>query len=123
MKMAISEDGTLYLKDLSYEENLKVKSWGLMKYDSKIKMYKGPVSYELLKRIQKVRPLSPEGEQLLRRYKKRQTAVDYVRNLDSPKEYIKAPVKGKLYSHQIKAYDMALIVFGVVSPDDVLPDG
>ena len=46
-----------------------------------------------------------------------------MRILDSPKEYIKAPVKGKLYSHQIKAYDMALIVFGVVSPDDVLPDG
>lgn len=122
MKMALSK-GIVYIKDFTPNENSKIKSWGLMKYSSKLKMYVGPASHELLKHIAQIRPLSPEAEKFYREQEKTQRAVDYVRTMKNPPMMVKAPVKKKLYEHQVRAFDMALITFGVIDPDEVLKGG
>ena len=53
-----------------------------------------------------------------------QKAVDEERVLpaDDMKPLVKYPVKKKLFAHQVRAANMAALVFGLVGPEEVLKD-
>lgn len=120
MKIAL-QNGTVYIKDASPAQAAALKSWGLFQYDRKTGIYSGAETLELLSRVYKLTKALPEPlMKELRRLQAVQDAVDVLRTEKDPKPLTKFPVKPKLYQHQIRAADMALVTFGLIPPEEVL---
>jgi len=119
MKMAI-RDGTVYLKDLTPEQIARIKSWNCMKWNRQLQMMIGELSMDVLDRLSRMVRLPPAAEEICQGMKLRQAAVDAERTAPDPKPLARYPVKKKLYSHQVRAANMALLVFEAADPDLVL---
>ena len=108
MKMAI-RDGTVYLKDLTPEQIARIKSWNCMKWNRQLQMMIGELSMDVLDRLSRmVIRLPPAAEEIRQGMKLRQAAVDAERTAPDPKPLARYPVKKNLYSHQVRAANMAL---------------
>lgn len=119
MKMAI-RDGTVYLKDLTPEQIARIKSWNCMKWNRQLQMMIGELSMDVLDRLSRMVRLPPAAEEIRQEMKLRQAAVDAERTAPDPKPLAKYPVKKNLYSHQVRAANMALLVFEAADPGLVL---
>ena len=119
MKMAI-RDGTVYLKDLTPEQIARIKSWNCMKWNRQLQMMIGELSMDVLDRLSRMVRLPPAAEEIRQGMKLRQAAVDAERTAPDPKPLARYPVKKNLYSHQVRAANMALLVFEAADPDLVL---
>ena len=93
-----------------------IRSWGTMKYDKKDGMWKGPLDLDQLERLKKIAPeFPPSLEKIRRELELAGNAVERERTRPDPKPLYRYPIKARLYSHQIRAANMALLVFGLVS--------
>ena len=119
MKM---ENGWLYIKDADSIKTAIFKSWGLLKWNRSSKLWEGQVCRDLLNRLASISPLTPPVEAGRRRLNEIQEAVDKERILPAGqlKPLAKYPVTKNLYAHQTRAANMALLVFGVADPKEVL---
>lgn len=120
MKMKV-ENGMIYIIEVSPEQNAIFKSWSQIRYNRTKKWYEGLVSAELLNKMARNWRLPPVIEEERRRFNLIQEAVD--RERVKPDEELrpmaKYPVKKKLFKHQMRAANMALLTFGLVDPGEV----
>lgn len=120
MKMKV-ENGMIYIIEVSPEQNAIFKSWSQIRYNRVKKWYEGLVSAELLNKMARNWKLPPVIEEERRRFNLIQEAVD--RERVKPDEELrpmaKYPVKKKLFKHQMRAANMALLTFGLVDPEEV----
>lgn len=92
-----------------------IRSWGTMKYDKKAGMWAGPLDLEQLERLRRISPeFPPPLEKIRKDLELAGNAVERERTRPDPKPLYKYPVKAKLYSHQVRAANMALLTFGLV---------
>lgn len=117
MKMAMM-DGRLYIKEADNSQFMIIKSWNKMRWSKKDQMLHGAATLELLDLLAGIVRLPPAIEAERIRMRSVAEAVDRVRMQDDPPEFLPAPVKVKPFRHQRKAYDMALLVFGFVTPEE-----
>jgi len=112
------EDGMIYVR-ASKEESATIRSWRMMNFDRAQSFWYAPISIGLLEKLQANGGLIPPAKIALSELKKIQDAVDRERVKPDKdlKPYIDPPVKAKLYAHQKRSYNMALIHFGLVSPE------
>ena len=112
------EDGIIFVK-ASKEEDVIIKNWRMMKKDKEKGYWYGEISRPLLENLQRNGGLIPPARKILNDMLAVQKAVDTERV--KPDKEIKArykyPVKAKLFTHQIRAANMALMVFDVVKPE------
>lgn len=121
MKMAL-QDGVIRIRELRDDQYQIMRSWGSLKWNKTLKELAGVASLDLLNKLASMVNLPDSIEAYRLSLLRTQQAVDKLRMEENPKELIKAPIKEgiKPYAHQIRAYDMSLVVFGLVKPEDVL---
>lgn len=117
------KDGQIMLIEVDNTQMAIIKSWNAMRYDKRKNMMVGDVSKELLDKLASIVRL-PSGIEAYRlKLDETQRAVDKMRTIKDPKPLVKYPVQGRLYEHQIRAANMALLTFGIIDPKEVLDDG
>lgn len=116
MKVAL-KNGFLMIKDMNPVQLNTIKSWNRMKYNRKEKMMVGLADIELLTLFGQLTTLTPRLQTELERQIELQNAVDAERLNEEPVPFIKMPIKNaKPYQHQIRGFNMAMLVFGIVKP-------
>lgn len=115
------EDGVIFVK-APKEEGAKIRSWRMMTFDKEKGYWYGNLSIALLQNLRASGGLIPQASEALAEMKKVQAAVDAerVKPDEAVECYIKPPVKAKLYTHQARAMNMALINFGLVPPKEAV---
>lgn len=119
MKIAV-KDGMIYLKDIPQEKSAIIKTWSRFKFDRKTGIWAGDSSLENFNLLRTIMTLPPILEAEVYGLQSRQKAVDYIRTMKDPKPLADFPVKKNLFIHQTRAADMALVTFGVISPEDAM---
>lgn len=93
-----------------------IRSWQKMVWDRKTKMLRGTADLELLDKLAGMVRLPPNIEARRTRLRAIQDAVDRERVNPSPVAFFRPPVKASLYQHQIRGFDMCLLIFGWATP-------
>lgn len=111
------EGGLIYVK-ADKEQDAVIRTWHLMKKDKEKGYWYGIISKQLLLNLQRNGGLIPPAKRLLDQMLTVQEAVDEerVKPDKDVKPMYRYPVKAKLYTHQIRAANMALMTFGAVPP-------
>nr|DAS03448.1 MAG TPA: hypothetical protein [Caudoviricetes sp.] len=112
------EDGIIFVKPTKEKEAI-IKTWRMMKKDKEKGYWYGEITRPLLENLQRNGGLIPPARKILNDMLAVQKAVDAerVRPTKEIKPRYKYPVKAKLFTHQIRAANMALMVFGILPPD------
>ena len=115
MKMAL-KDGQILIKEADNVQFQIIKSWGKMKWSRASQTLSGVADIELLNKLAGLvnLPVSIEAER--KRLNRIMAAVDKERVNENPVPIIKPPIKVSPFKHQIRGYNMALIVLGFVEP-------
>lgn len=115
MKMAL-KDGQILIKEADNVQFQIIKSWGKMKWSRASQTLSGVADIELLNKLAGLvnLPVSIEAER--KRLNRIMEAVDKERVNENPVPIIKPPIKVSPFKHQIRGYNMALMVLGFVEP-------
>ena len=114
------EGDYIYVKG-SKEDDAIFRKWRLMKKDRKNGIWYGRISRQLLEKLKKHGGLIPPAKKALAEMDVIQDAVDAER-IRPDAEVVALypfPVKADLFKHQIRAANMAGVIFGVISPDEI----
>lgn len=119
MKIAYDpEKGTLILADIgAFYQTLK--SIGTLRWNRQRKTLEGSADLETLNRLAAIAHLPPNVEAARQRMRAVQDAIDRERNDQAPKPLTNYPVKLRLFAHQCRAANMAMLAFGLVEPRGV----
>lgn len=90
-----------------------------MRWDKRAKCMRAKATLDTLEGLAGLFPLPPNMRALRERLKAKQAMIDHIRAEEEPKPLMEFPVKAKLYKHQIKAVNMALVEFDVVGGDEL----
>ena len=90
-----------------------------MEYNRKTGSFTAPIGDEILQKIHDNGWLPGPYEAERQRRIQVHAAVDRERIKEDPKPAVRFPVKASLYKHQIRAANMALIMFGLIPPEVV----
>lgn len=117
MKMAL-KDGEILIKDADNMQFTIIKSWSKMRWSKAEQMLRGPADGELLNKLAGLvrLPIALEAER--QRLNRITEAVDKERMTEEPVPLYKPPVKLDMFRHQVRAYNMALLTFGLVNPPE-----
>lgn len=112
------EDGYIYIIEANITQTEILKSWTQLKWDKKMRWWKGAVNLELLDKLSSTFQMPPSIKAEHDRLNAIQDAVDAerIKAAEDIKPLVKYPVKKKLYTHQVRAANMTLMVFGLVEP-------
>jgi hypothetical protein len=116
MKMALSGN-TLLIREADNVQFTVIKSWNKMKWNRQKQELSGVADLELLDKLASIVKLPPSIEAKRSNLRAVQDAVDRERMNQDPVPFMDYPVKLPLYKHQVRAANMALMVFGFVSPE------
>lgn len=115
MKMTL-KDGQILIKEADNVQFQIIKSWGKMKWSRTTQTLSGVADIELLNKLAGLvnLPVSIEAER--KRLNRIMAAVDKERVNENPVPMIEPPIKVSPFKHQIRGYNMALMVLGFVEP-------
>lgn len=115
MKMAL-KDGQILIKEADNIQFQIIKSWGKMKWSRASQTLSGVADIELLNKLAGLvnLPVSIEAER--KRLNRIMAAVDKERVNENPVPMIDPPIKVSPFKHQIRGYNMALMVLGLIEP-------
>lgn len=116
MKMAL-RGNTLLIKDADSVQFQIIKSWNKMKWSKASQLLSGIADMELLDKLATLVRLPPVIEARRTNLRETAEAVDQERMNPDPVPFFDYPVKMKLFKHQVRGANMALLVFGFVPPD------
>lgn len=116
MKMAL-KDGKVLIKDADSTQGAVIRSWNRMRWNKSLKLFEGDLSGDLLDRLAKLVKLPQAIEEERQAIHRVQRAVDQERARKDPEPLVRYPVTKQLYKHQVRAANMALITFGIISPE------
>lgn len=122
MKMAL-KDGQILIKEADNMQFTIIKSWNKMKWSKAEQMLHGPADGELLNKLAGLVRLPEAIEAERQRLNGIQDAVDAERMSEEPVPLYKPPVKLSMFKHQVRAYNMSLLTFGLVNPPEVKKEG
>ena len=88
-----------------------------MRWDKRAKCMRARATLDTLEGLAGIFTLPPNMRALRERLKAKQDMIDRIRADENPKPLMDCPVKVKLYKHQIKAVNMALVEFDVLGGD------
>lgn len=111
MKMAV-KDGTLLIREATREQQKALRAGGQVRWSKKEEALQCPAGLEFLDFLAGLCKLPEKVESLRARLRNREMAMEYQRNDPNPAPICDYPVKAKLYQHQIRAANMALLTFG-----------
>lgn len=109
---ATLEDGVLTLWQLTNTEYTMFRDLTGMKWNRSKQALAGPATLENLDALAEYGRLPSHIEAERVALKTRQVRIDAQRSAENPVPLTKYPVKAKLFKHQIRAANMALITFG-----------
>lgn len=89
-----------------------------MKWSRQRQELSGPADIELLNKLAGIVKLPQSIETERVKLNEVMAAVDRERMNQNPIPMIKPPVKPKLFTHQVRGYNMALMVFGLAEPPE-----
>ena len=117
MKMKL-ENGELIVADVDSSQYAIIKSFNMMRWNRQRQWLEGAATMELLDKFSKLvkLPQTIEDERLRMHYL--QDAIDSERMKNKPTDLFRYPINGNLFIHQAKAANMALLTFGLVTPDE-----
>ena len=109
MKIAL-KDGEILIKEADNIQFQIIKSWGKMKWSRQTQTLSGTAEIDLLNKLAGLvrLPAAIEAERV--RLNEIMAAVDRERMNEEPVPLIKPPIKVKPFKHQIRGYNMALMV-------------
>lgn len=117
MKMAL-KDGQILIKDADNMQFTIIKSWNKMRWIKAEQMLCGPADGELLNRLAGLVRLPANIEAERQRLNRIQDAVDQERMKENPVPLYKPPVKLDMFRHQVRAFNMCLMTFGLIDPPE-----
>ena len=117
MKIAL-KSGEILIKDANSVQSQVIKSWGKMKWNRATQTLNGPVEADLLNQIASMVRLPDPIEKERQRLNNIVQAVDRERLNPTPIPLIKPPIKVRPFSHQVRAYNMALLIFELVEAEE-----
>lgn len=118
MRMAI-KDGTVWVADAPPSWATAARKSGLFRADRKSSMLYGIASLRTLEMVKEATgKLPPPAEELRLSLIRRQQAVEMEKKTDIPCPLVDYPVKRKLFAHQVRGANMALLAMGIVSPGE-----
>lgn len=118
MRMAI-KDSMVWVADAPPSWTTAAKKSGQFRGDRKSGMLYGIASLRTLEMIREATGrLPPPAEELRLSLISRQRAVEAERAREEPKPIVDYPVKRKLFAHQVRGANMALLTLGIVSPEE-----
>lgn len=114
------DKGMIFVK-ATKEEEATIKTWRMMKKDKNKGYWYGEITRSLLENLKRIGGLIPPAKHILKEMVAIQDAVDAERVKPDNEVvcYKKPPVKVKLFKHQQRAYNMALMVFGIIKPEEL----
>ena len=115
MKMAL-KDGQILIKEADNVQFQIIKSWGKMKWSRTTQTLSGVVDIELLNKLAGLVKLPERIEAERQRLNRIMAAVDKERVNENPVPMIEPPIKVSPFKHQIRGYNMALMVLGLIEP-------
>lgn len=110
-------NGQIYMKDLDEVQASVIRSWPGFRSIRAAGLTQGPANLDALDRLAKMVRLPAYIEEERQRLTAVQAAVDRERTAETPEPLFRYPVTKKLYAHQVRASNMALLVFGLVPPE------
>ena len=116
MKMRL-RGAVLEIADADNVQFTIIKSWNKMIWIKETKSLIGTADLELLDKLASIVRLPPSVEARRTELRRVSVAVDRERMNEDPVPYYPYPVKMPLYRHQVRAADMALLVFGWATPE------
>ena len=115
LKMAL-RNGQLLIKEADNVQFQIIKSWGKMKWSRVSQTLSGVVDIELLNKLASLVNLPASIEAERKRLNRIMAAVDKERVNENPVPLIDPPIKVSPFKHQIRGYNMALMVLGLIEP-------
>lgn len=115
------KDGVIFVKAATKEEGSMIRSWRMMTFDKDNGYWYGSLSVPLLLNLKRNGDLIAPARRELDHLLEVQATIDAER-VKPDKDvrcYIEPPVKAKLYTHQKRAVNMALIEFGLIAPERI----
>lgn len=113
-----AETGTITLADMGSHYNTIANTTPL-RWNPRRKTMEGAASLDTLNCLAQITRLPDSLEQRRQTLQRVRDAVEEVREDAHPVAVIPPPVKANLFAHQIRAYDMALLTFGAVTPEQM----
>lgn len=117
MKIAV-KDGKILIKEADATQMAIMKSWNKLKWNKSLQMMVGECDLEILQRLSTIVRLPGSIDAIRQKMEDAQEAVDAERIRKEPKPLAHYPVKKSLYTHQVRAANMALLTFGMVDPEE-----
>ncbi len=113
MKIAVNK-GKVILAEIEPLQFEQIKRIGLMRWNKSSRSYSAPVSLDLLNELARLFALPREIEAVRQGFVEVRRKVEEQRADPHPKPLCNYPVKANLFEHQIRAANMAMLIFGAV---------
>ena len=108
MKIAM-KDGRIVLAQIEQARMDKLKKTGMLRWNRAVRTYSAPVTLDLLEVLAQIFPLPDTVEAERRRLAGIARQLDAQRAASEPVPLTSYPVRAKLFRHQVRAANMALI--------------
>lgn len=112
MAKMMLKDGFVWVAEAPLELAEKMKQSGLMRVEKKTKYLYGTASLRLLDELKKSLGLPKPIDEIRLKMRENMGEIDAERIRESPSEMVRYPVKKKLFEHQIRGANMAILAFG-----------
>jgi hypothetical protein len=116
MKMKLEGDTLIMIEVDTYTYNI-IKSWNATRYNRQRHCIEGTVTADLLNKLARLVRLPEPIEARRRSLNAVVDAVNKERLREEPIALYKYPVKSELFKHQTRGANMALLTFGLISPE------
>lgn len=113
MKVAM-KNGRIILAQIEQARMDKLKKTGMLRWNKAARTYSAPVSLDLLDTLAGIFPLPDTVEAERRRLAGIVRQLDAQRAAAEPAPLVPYPVRARLFRHQVRAANMAMLVFGAV---------
>lgn len=113
MKVAM-KNGRIVLAQIEQARMDKLKKTGMLRWNKAARTYSAPVTLDLLDVLAQIFPLPDTVEVERRRLASIARQLDAQRAASEPVPLVPYPVRAKLFRHQVRAANMAMLVFGAV---------
>ncbi len=113
MKVAM-KNGRIVLAQIEQARMDKLKKTGMLRWNKAARTYSAPVTLDLLDVLAQIFPLPDTVEAERRRLAGIARQLDAQRAAAEPAPLVPYPVRARLFRHQVRAANMAMLVFGAV---------
>lgn len=117
MKIAM-KNGRIILAEIEQARMDKLKKTRMLRWNKADRTYSAPVSLDLLNTLAGIFRLPDFVEKERRKLDYMARRLEGERNATNPVPLVRYPVKADLYKHQVRAANMAMLAFGVMTPKE-----